>query len=133
MKNNFPTICVCLLIVLGCTHKPFTTQTIIPFAPAGCDTTNVSYKTVIKPLLNNNCYQCHATAVTVNGGLDLEDFTSLKNYLFLGFRGDGIYGSKFYHTILHSLNALPMPPLYKLDTCSLKQVKGWLELGAPDN
>jgi len=98
-----------------------------------CDTVYVSYKTVIKPILSANCYGCHSTAVTQNGGLDLEDFNSLKQYITNDFRGDGIYGSKLYHCMLHAANALPMPPDYRLDSCDLNKMHAWLREGAKDN
>ena len=128
----FILLCV---ISIGCTHKPFTIHTPIVVIPPGCDTINVSYKKDVQPIIEGNCYSCHSTSAisSAGGGLDLEDFTSLKTYLEYGFRGDGVYGSKFYHCISHSLLALPMPPTYIIDTCSLKQIKRWITLGAPDN
>lgn len=98
-----------------------------------CDTARVTYQAIVQPILSANCYSCHSTIVTENGGLDLENFASLKQYLNYDFRGDGIYGSKFYHCITHSLNALPMPPSYKIDTCDSKKILIWLEHGAQDN
>jgi hypothetical protein len=98
-----------------------------------CDTTNVSYMHDIQPALKTNCYSCHGDSVTTGGGLDLERFTTFKAYLSNGFRGDGIYGSKFYHCLLHSLGAQQMPPTYKLDSCTLLKVKAWIDIGAPEN
>lgn len=131
MVNNISILLVCIFII-GCTHKSFIPQNVIPELPS-FDSSEVSYKSSIKPILTNNCYVCHATAVTLNGGLDLEDFTSLKNYLFLDFRGDGIYGSKFYHCLLHSSLALAMPPTYKLDSISLKKIRIWINNGGKYN
>lgn len=98
-----------------------------------CDSINTCYRTNIQPIFQQNCYSCHSTAVTQNGGLDLEDTATLRSYLAYGFRGDGIYGSKLYHCVLHSLLALPMPPTTLLDTCSLHQLHHWLGIGAPFN
>lgn len=126
---------IVLLVTYGitaCTHKPFVPHT--PAAPVdSCDTLHVSYARDIKPIILANCYSCHGTVVTDSGGLDLETFSSLKNYLTYGFRGDGLYGSKFWHCITHSLLALPMPPTYVIDSCSLKQIKHWIDNGAPEN
>jgi hypothetical protein len=120
----------CLLVLTACTHKP---EMALNDAPQGvCDTIGVTYVKDIQPIFSGNCYACHGTAVTdTAGGLNLEDTTSLKNYLQLGFRGDGIYGSKLYHCMLHSSNALPMPPTYIVDSCSLSKVQYWLKQGAP--
>jgi hypothetical protein len=123
-----------LVLFLGacasCTHKPFIIV-VPPVVVPTCDTINVTYKNDIQPVLSSNCYSCHATAVTLNGGLDLEDTASLARYLQYGFRGDGVFGSKFYHCISHSLLALPMPPTYVIDSCSLKKMKHWIDAGAP--
>ncbi len=135
MKKGFLLI-IFISLFCSCQHKPFKAQALPVATPPDsntCDTINVTYKKDIQPVIQATCYTCHATSVTVNGGLDLENFTSLKTYLQYGFRGDGIYGSKFYHCISHSLLALPMPPNYKLDTCTLKKIKGWISLGAMDN
>jgi hypothetical protein len=123
-----------LIVLAACTHKPF--PLVVQPAPpavATCDTQQVFYASVIKPILKSNCYSCHGASVTANGGLDLETFTSLKDYLQLGFRGDGLYGSKLYHCLLHSQNAQPMPPTYIVDSCSLKLIKRWIDLGGQNN
>lgn len=122
------------LILAGCTHKSWVLAPVTPVTPTGCDTTNVTYHADVQPILQSNCYSCHRTAeVASGGGLDLENFTSLKNYLQYGFRGDGIYGSKLYHCILHSQLALPMPPTYTIDSCSRNKIKRWIDMGGPAN
>ena len=121
---------VALLVLSGCVHQPGAISAVPPTHNTVCDTLNILYKTDIQTIFRNNCYSCHGDA-TNNGGLNLEDSTSLKQYLQYGFRGDGIYGSKLYHCILHSPNALPMPPSYIIDTCSLMKIRHWLSLGGP--
>ncbi len=129
MKNS-SFILFFILLICSCTHKSYKKPVVeIP----DCDTTVVTYHADVQPLLSANCYSCHATAVTQSGGLDLEDFTSLKAYLQNGFRGDGIYGSKLYNCILHTPLAQQMPPTYKLDTCSIMKIKRWIDLGGSNN
>ena len=102
-----------------------------------CDTINVSYMCVIQPILKNNCYQCHSTAVTDTGALalDLQTFQSFKTYLKLFYKNDSIYGSKFYNTILQSPTTLTMPPApaSKLSPYELRMIKKWIDLGAIQN
>ncbi len=118
----------------ACTHKALLVAPVTPVTPPDCDTTNVTYHADVQPVLEANCYSCHGTAeVGAGGGLDLQNFASLKNYLQYGFRGDGIYGSKLYHCILHSQLALPMPPTYTIDSCSRNKIKRWIDLGGPAN
>ena len=119
----------CLLA--ACTHKPAIIAQPVQTASNTCDTLNITYKKDIQPIFRNNCYSCHGTIVVSGDGLDLEDSTSLKQYLENDFLGDGIYGSRLYHCILHSTYAQRMPPDYILDSCSLGKIKHWLNIDAP--
>jgi hypothetical protein len=128
----------------GCTHKPFTplatppatattaTTTTTTTVTPSCDTANISYSGDIQPIFASNCYTCHGDTV-VTTGLNLETFTTLKAYLQNDFRGDGLYGSMLYHCILHSQGAQRMPPSYKLDSCSIKKIHGWILAGGQNN
>jgi hypothetical protein len=130
----FLTLVVAVFVLSSCRHQPGNLALPVKdttVKAAICDTMNVIYVADIKPVFIANCYSCHGTAVTDNGGLNLEDTASLRQYLQQGFRGDGIYGSKLYHCLIHSLSALPMPPTYIVDSCSLMKVKRWLNLRAP--
>ena len=120
---------VAFLLLFGCTHQP--EKTIIALPVNSCDSINISYVHDIQPIFSTHCYSCHSTQATLTGGLNLEDTTSLRNYLKNGFRGDGIYGSKLYHCMLHTPLAQQMPPTYIVDSCSLKKIHCWLKNGAP--
>lgn len=99
-----------------------------------CDSLNVTYSKSVKKILVNNCYGCHSTAITSStNGFDLEDFSSLKNYLTLSFNNDGVYGSRFSHTIHQQGYLLYMPPTYKLTKCELSIIDKWIKAGAPEN
>ena len=118
-------IVIVFLLFPSCTNK----NTISPLTV--CDSTHISYYKNIQPMIKQNCYSCHSTIATQIGGLNLEDTTALKSYLTFDFRGDGIYGSKLYHCIIHAQLALPMPPTYILDSCSMSMIHYWLLIGAP--
>jgi len=122
-------LAVCLLI--ACTHQPQHMLQTVQSPDPVCDTLNITYQHDIQPIFSNNCYSCHSTAITQSSGLNLEDTVSLKQYLQYSFRGDGIYGSKLYHCMMHSASALPMPPDYIVDSCSMQKMKRWLSLGGP--
>lgn len=124
-------IIIPLLALDACRHKPADISPTPPAAPPGCDTTNITYAGDIKPIFDDHCYSCHGTIVTESSGLNLEDTTSLRSYLSYDFRSDGIYGSRLYHCILHAQYALPMPPTYVIDSCSISKIKHWLAGGAP--
>ena len=129
-------------ICISCSKKKsqsITNQTIVtpPAQAVVCDTINVSYSCLIQPILKNNCYQCHSTAVTDTGALalDLQTFQSFKTYLKLFYKNDSIYGSKFYNTILQSPTTLTMPPApaSKLPSYELRMIKKWIDAGAIQN
>lgn len=105
----------------------------LPAATSGCDTLNVSYSASIKIILHDNCYSCHSTANTQTGGLDIEDWNSLKNYLTQSYRGDGIYGSKFFHVVNQDGLVPHMPPTGKLSDCDLAKIRSWLRDGGLEN
>lgn len=133
MKNR--ALYFILILLVACVHKAPTTIKPAATKPVGesCDSNDISYLTSIKPIFRNNCYSCHNDSVTHTAegqGLDLEDTSSLKNYLKYDFQGDGIYGSRLYHCLLHSFGALQMPPAYTIDSCSLKKIRNWLSHGA---
>ncbi|MDI9319105.1 MAG: hypothetical protein QM530_01405 [Phycisphaerales bacterium] len=113
-----------LCLLSACQHKA---NYVAPNHPV-CDTSFItpSYKTDIQPIFAAHCYSCHGASVTTGGGLDLETFSSLKQYLEYGFRGDGIYGSKLFHCMLHANLALPMPPTYQVDACFMNRLAKWL-------
>ena len=99
---------------------------------AECDTLNPSYACLIKPIIKKNCYSCHSDQASQSGSiaLDLENFDSFKTYLQLTFRNDGIYGSKFYNTILQTPLIIPMPPDSRLTDNELRLIKRWIDHGA---
>ena len=126
-----------LLLMLGCAwHKSDTVKpaTVTDTSPTGCDTIHVSYSQSIVPILQDNCYSCHSTALTDStGGLNLEKYTSLKQYLNYYYHNDSIYGSKFIHIIKQTIGVIPMPPSGKLSDCDIAKVNSWLNDGAPSN
>ncbi|XZF12839.1 hypothetical protein ACTHGU_13710 [Chitinophagaceae bacterium MMS25-I14] len=98
-----------------------------------CDTADVSYSRQVQPIIRDNCYACHATAVTASGGLDLENFASFKSYLMLYFQADGVYGSKFMHIVAQQGTVLYMPPTGKLSDCEIAVIRNWISKGAIQN
>ena len=101
---------------------------------ANCDSTNISFSGSIKRILKDSCYSCHSTAITSSsGGLDLENYHSLKNYLNYFYHNDSIYGSKFLHIIHHNGLVIDMPPTSILTDCELAQLDSWIRQGAPNN
>jgi hypothetical protein len=89
-----------------------------------CDTTSViSYNTHIVPIMQNNCVSCHSGS-GANGGVTLDNYQGVydvaTNTALIGVT---------WHEALYT----PMPPNYQIDSCSLVQLKKWVDAGAPNN
>ena len=121
------------ILFYSCTYHKLNPNA-VTHSPSYCDTINTSYAKIIQPILLTNCYPCHGShseLVIQQNGLNLEDTAILRAYLKIDFRGDQLYGSKFYHCILHSQLTLPMPPNSMMDSCDIKKIKKWIDVGAP--
>jgi hypothetical protein len=90
-----------------------------------CDTSNVTYSSTIKGLLNNYaCMSCHVGA-NPSGGINLETYTNVKGMADAG---------RLFGAINHSPGFRPMPDgAAKMNSCDIKKVKAWIEAGAPNN
>ncbi len=128
------TIGLIALLAVSCRRDKYELAPVIAKQTQGCDTLNFTYTASVKPILKNNCYSCHSSAVTeTNGGLDLENFSSLKNYLNYFYRNDSIFGSKFSHIINQKGTVLFMPPTGKMTDCELSVISKWINSGAVQN
>lgn len=90
----------------------------------GCDTTNVTFTAVVRPILQNNCVGCHS-GPTPPANLKLDNYD--------GVRAVAING-KLYGVISHTPGYPKMP--YngnKLDDCRIARIKAWIDAGAPNN
>ena len=85
-----------------------------------CDTANVKYSTVIAPIIQNNCIGCHRVSGTI--------LSSYANVLATVTNG------KFLGSINHTAGFRFMPEGgYKISDCKIKQIKIWINAGAPNN
>ncbi len=85
-----------------------------------CETTNVSYAGMIKPLLQARCAQpgCHVT------GAQSPDLTSDANIKSIADAGT---------LKARVIDRIPpaMPPSGPLPNCEMQQIQAWLDAGAP--
>jgi uncharacterized membrane protein len=91
---------------------------------SGCDTTNVTYSTSIKPMIQNNCQGCHSGAAP-GGGIDLSTYAGVKAIADNG---------KFFGSIsfLQGYSSMPKNGS-KMTDCQINMVKIWINQGAPQN
>ncbi len=94
-----------------------------------CDTSEVKYGTNIKPILQNNCYTCHAQSnhVADGGGYNLEVFDSLKKFV-----DDGRLLKAVNWSDPSNVSAMPKGGA-KLPECDLSKIEKWITAGAPEN
>lgn len=91
-----------------------------------CDTTNVTYSTTVKGILqNNSCMTCHSGSAAAGGGIVLDTYTGVKTVAQNG----GLYGA-----VTHSASFTPMPQSGgKLSNCDISKLKTWIDAGNPNN
>jgi len=95
------------------------------YPPGNCDTTNITYSTTIKTLLNNyGCFGCHI-GPNPPGGINLETYANVKIVVDNG---------RFYGAITHAPGYRPMPDgAAKMNDCDISKIKVWIDSGAPNN
>lgn len=120
MKTTIRISCLCLLVISvfsGCYYDveselyPATTN-------AGCDTANVTYSTVIQPMITSNCAisGCHVA------GAQLPDLS--------GFAG---LSASIDRVTVRSITEKTMPPSGPLSSCDLTKLQVWISAGALNN
>jgi hypothetical protein len=93
---------------------------------AACDTTNVKFSTVIKPLIATKCQGCHS-ASSPGGGIQLTTYAEIKAQ---------VSNQKLWGSITHDSGYKPMPypaGSAKMPQCELDQVRIWIQAGSPNN
>ncbi len=91
---------------------------------APCDTSNVSYFQHIEPIIESNCNSCHSAA-SMQGNIITEGYDQLKTLVDIG----SLWGA-----VNHEPAYSPMPQnAPQLTACKLKQIRAWIDAGAPNN
>ncbi len=97
--------------------------------PPPCFEDSVSFSNDVWPIINANCVGCH-NASRLRGGINLEGYDNIVDVA--NMQQDGF--SLLYGVIerLPGFSAMPRSAA-KLDTCSVKIIKLWIEEGAKNN
>lgn len=93
---------------------------------AACDTSNVRFSTVVKPLLDLKCLGCHTTT-NPQGNVSLSTYADVKATVTKGT----LWGS-----INHATGYKPMPypaGSDKLPYCDVRKIRIWINKGAPND
>ncbi|MCX6251597.1 MAG: hypothetical protein NTX61_12690 [Bacteroidetes bacterium] len=88
---------------------------------AGCDSSNVTFDSVIKPILQTWCVGCHSGSSPSNG-LSLTTYAQIVASVNSGRLMGAIRQDVGYHA---------MPPGSKLSDCSIAIFQKWINLGEP--
>lgn len=86
-----------------------------------CDTVNVTYSNVVKPIFDSYCNSCHSSGATFN----FNGYSPLSAYL----AGNS---QRLIDNIKYT-GLKPMPPSSKLNNCYIKQIEIWIQAGYPNN
>ncbi len=111
---------VLLIVGISCTNEQFEAYFLSALEkeiPGGCNLTDISYETTISPILQENCIACHNNNVA-SAGYNYEDPD-----LVLASAADG----SLLGAIDNSPGFSSMPPGGSLDSCSIEQIKTWVE------
>lgn len=91
---------------------------------SNCDTANVTFSLVVKPIIQNYCINCHKPN-SPGGNVDLSTYTGVKAAADNG---------KLYGSIQHLTGYSPMPKYTnKLNNCYIANIRYWIEKGAPND
>jgi len=91
---------------------------------SACDSSNVKYSTTISKILSDNCVGCHGAGGS--GGVTLTNYNGVKTV---------VTNLKLWNSINHLSGATKAMPnsTTKLSSCNLRQIKIWIDAGAPQN
>ncbi len=89
-----------------------------------CDSTNITYSTGIKPVIQNKCQGCHNPS-SLGGGIDLSTYAGVKASATSG----KLYGSIMWAS---GYSAMPKGGI-KMSACEITQFKKWIDAGALNN
>jgi len=126
MKQYFSAITFALLIIPIFTSCYYDHEENLYLTPPGqqngiCDTVNVTYNNVVKPIFESYCISCHGTGTTFN----FNGYSPLSTYLASN-------SQRLIDNISYT-GLKPMPPSSKLSTCYIEQIKIWIQAGYPNN
>ncbi len=96
---------------------------------SACDSVNVKFAADIKPIIENNCYNCHAAANYTNfgGNIKLENYDDIYSFVDTTVgSGGGI--------LLFDVKTGRMPKgRSKLVDCETAKIEKWIKDGALNN
>jgi len=110
-----------LILVSGCYYDK--EEDLYP-QQSQCDTSNVTYSSVIATIIQTNCNVCHSTAVA-SGGFITDNYSGLSALALNGKLGGAVNWDQGFSAMPKSSS--------KLSDCDLRKINKWINAGAPNN
>ena len=124
MKRFFPVALMLLVfaLVFSCSKK--NEEEMTNGSTTSCNSTNMTFATDVKPILQNNCFSCHGNGLSQNG-INFDTYAGVKAVADNG---------KLIGAINHSAGFSPMPQgAPKLSSCNIAKIQDWVNRGALNN
>ena len=121
--TSLASISMFLFFLVSCYYD--NEEALYPTLSTSCDTSNVTFSGTVVPILNNNCYSCHAN----NTAAASENNIRLENYADVLARAVNIAGS-----VKHTGTYPPMPKNGgMIKACYIEQFDIWVKNGMLNN
>lgn len=128
-KGLLIAVALMLIAAAGCYNDKYDQIYVTP-ATVTCDTTTVSYATVITPILSKYCNVtggCHDAAGSIVSQYDFSTYAVVKSVANYNFMITDINGNPQSRHHAMPLNLPKIPP------CDIEQITAWINQGAPNN
>lgn len=115
------TIALFLIMFNSCYYD--NEEALYPALNSTCDTTNVTFRTTIVSILNNNCFTCHSNASAASWNT-----VRLENY------NDVVaMSARIISSVKHTGSSPPMPRAGgMIKACSINQLDIWIKNKMPE-
>ncbi len=88
-----------------------------------CDTSNVTFSSIVFPIVQVSCSGCHS-GNSPSGGISLTNYQQIQTQVANG----NLLGS-----VTYSKGFIGMPVSNKLSDCDVNSIRIWIQKGAPNN
>lgn len=118
MKKGVVGLLLISIILILLPHCYYDSEEYI-YGKTNCDTTNISYTNNITQIMNQHCNSCHNQS-SPSGNVVTDNYNSLMIIVNNG-------------RLWQTTNSGSMPKSGKLDDCTIKKIKIWIDNGATNN
>ena len=124
IRNSTFLVFFALIGLVSCTYDK--SELVYPPTTEVCDTTAISYRNNIVPILSTNCYKCHGESSALDGaGVKLDTYSAVSSQAKFG---------PLLQVIEHVPGFSFMPKnANKLSPCNIAYIRTWIRGGAINN